>query len=147
MTYSTLLCIVICSIFGAKLRKRPCISIPLFFLYCISLEGAIIYFGVAFFTANHAMMSSIMKLSVIAGLCFYSCFLKERISSLYSHIWIGLTLLASLGCSIALFIDHYIYFLVSAACVAVWASFLVHNLMALDETLEINESFYAALIV
>jgi len=109
--------------------------------------GAVIYLGVRYFTADHAMMSSVMKLSVIAGLCFYSCCLKERLSTLYSHIWIGLMLLASLGCSIALFTDYYIYFLVSAACVAVWASFLVHNLMALSDSLELNESFYAALIV
>ena len=145
--FSLLLCIVICSIFGTKMRKRSYISIPLFFIYCISLEGAVIYLGMRFFTPDHAMMSSIMQLSIFIGLCCYSCCLKEHITTLYSHIWIGLMLLASLGCSIALFTDYYMYLLVSAACVAAWASFVVHNLMALSETLEINESFYAALIV
>ena len=109
--------------------------------------GALVFICMEFFTADHAMMTSIMKLSVIVGLCFYSCCLKERLTTLYSHIWIGLMLIVSLGGSIALFPDFYIYFLVSAGYVALWASFLTHNLMALNETLEINESFYAALVV
>ena len=56
-------------------------------------------------------------------------------------------LLSTLGFSIALFIDYYVYMLVSAACVAIWASFVVHNLMAISESLLLNESIYAALIV
>ena len=58
--FSLSLCIAICSIFGTKMRKRPYISIPLFLIYCLSLEGAIIYLGMNFFTPDHAMMSSIM---------------------------------------------------------------------------------------
>ena len=56
-------------------------------------------------------------------------------------------LIASLSFSIALFTDYYMYLLVSAACVAVQASFVVHNLIALSASLELNEGFYAALIV
>ena len=56
-------------------------------------------------------------------------------------------LLPSLGFSIALFTDYYVYMLVSAVCVAIWTSFVVHNLMAISESLLLNESFYAALIV
>ena len=145
--FTLLLCVAICSIFGTKMRKRSYISIPLFIIYCLSLEGAVIYLGMSLLTPEHAMMSSIMQLSVFVGLCSYSCCLKEKMTILYSHIWIGLMLLASLSCSIALFTDYYLYMLASAAIVGVWASFVVHNLITLSATLALNESFYAALIV
>ena len=88
-----------------------------------------------FFTMDHMMMSSIMKLSVFFGLSCYSCCLKEHITTLYSHIWIGLMLLPTLGFSIAIFTDFYVYMLVSAVCVAIWASFILHNLMAISASL------------
>ena len=58
--FTLLLCIAICSIFGTKMRKRSYISIPLFIIYCLSLEGAVIYLGMRLFTPEHAIMSSIM---------------------------------------------------------------------------------------
>ena len=54
------ICIAICSIFGTKMRKRPYFSIPILIIYCLSLQGAVIYLGMHFFTPDHAMMSSIM---------------------------------------------------------------------------------------
>ena len=44
-------------------------------------------------------------------------------------------LLPALGFSIALFTDYYVYMLVSAVCVAIWASFILHNLMAISASL------------
>lgn len=54
------LCIAVCSIFGTKMRKRPYISVPILLIYCLSLQGAVIYLGMHYFTPDHAMMSSIM---------------------------------------------------------------------------------------
>ena len=48
--------------------------------------------------------------------------------------------------SIALFSKYYIFFLSSAACVGLWASFVTHNLMAIHKSMGKNESFYIALL-
>lgn len=92
-------------------------------------------------------MASIMQMTVCIALSLYSCCLKENLTTLYSHIFTGICILCALGTTIGLEPEHYIFCLVSCVFVSIWASFVIHNLIAIHKQLKKETSFYAALTV
>ena len=137
------------SVFGTKLRTLPGVTIPLFFVYIVIRSLFIVITAVQLLEdpGPVCLMTSVMQMSVCISLSLYSCCMNENFTTLYSHIFFGIVLACTLGCSIALYIDYYLSFIVAASYVTIWASFISHNLMAIHDTLKKNESFYCALIV
>ena len=70
------------------------------------------------------------------ALGLYTCFLKEHFSMLYSHLCYSVFLAIVLGLSIGLHSDMYLTLLGIAGYVALWASFVLHNLMIIKPTLK-----------
>ena len=123
-------------------------SIPLLLVYSISWSSCVLIASILLFekaTVEISMIFSVMQMSVCMALSLYSCCLKEHFSTGYSHLLYSIFLATALGCSIGLFPDMYITLIGLAVYVALWASFISHNLMALRPTLKQNETFYTAL--
>ena len=140
---------IVMSTLGTKLRALPGVYIPLFFVY-IAVRSLVLVMTAVQFVEDPSpicLMTSLMQMSVCIALSLYSCCMNEYFTTLYSHIFLGIVLASALGCSIALYTDYYMSFIGAASYVALWASFISHNLMAISDSLKKSESFYCALIV
>lgn len=137
------------STLGTKLRNLPGVTIPLFFVYIAARSLVLVVTTVQFLEdpSPVCLMTSLMQMCVCIALSLYSCCMNEHFTTLYSHIFFGIVLASTLGCSIALYTDYYLSFIGAASYVVLWASFISHNLMAIHDSLKKSESFYCALIV
>jgi len=106
-----------------------------------------VFVGIMFETKDLLIMLSIMQLTCCVALSLYSCCVKKEFTRIWSHIFVGMMLLCSVGVCIALHPKHFVFFLVSGLGVAVWVTFVMHNTMALIKEVKSTESYYAALIV
>ena len=123
------------STLGTKLRNLPGVTIPLFFVYIVTRSLVLVITTVQFLDdpSPVCLMTSLMQMCVCIALSLYSCCMNEHFTTLYSHIFFGIMLAPALGCSIALYLDYYMSFIGAAIYVAIWASFISHNLMAIHE--------------
>lgn len=73
--------------------------------------------------------------------------MKKKFTVLWSHVSFAILLISSLGTVIAIYPDECGHILAGAAVIAVWASLITLNSMALHDNLHKAEGFNAALRV
>jgi len=139
------LCIVLVSATGPKLRGHPCLYIPLCLVFMMAQIALAVVFGIKLIRFKTVMLASIMQLVCYVALALYSCCVKEELSTRYSHLFFGIILAIALGASIAFDCAHWFDHVISGPVVALWTSFVMHNLMAIAKTLQETEGIYAML--
>ena len=139
------ICIVLVSAAGPKLRGRPGLYIPLCLLFMVAQIALAVAFGIKLIRSKSVMLASIMQLVCYVSLALYSCCVKEELSTRYSHLFFGIILAIALGASIGFDRCHWFDHVVSGAVSAVMTSFVMHNLMAIAKTLQETEGIYAML--
>ena len=140
-------CVLLTSLLGDKLRGSSCAYTLLFLLLMVSKGATMVFLSLSLMPGRSAMVASAMMACCCCALSFYACLFKTKFTVLWSHISFAILLSGSLCTAEAIYRDNRVFHIASAVLIALWASFVVHNLIAIHDTLKADESFYAALRV
>lgn len=139
--------LVLCSIFGRKLRHRPSLYIPIFVMHMAAQSAVLICLNYFIEDSSLVVKFSMLQASCCIALSLYSCCVKNTFTRLWSHIFFAMILAVATGGIIGLNLHLYAALLYCALAVALWCSFITHNAMHLTKIVSAKEGFYAALLI
>ena len=142
-----LACILLCSLLGEKLRGSCCTYTLLFLLLIIAEGATMVFLSLSLMPGRSAMVTSAMMACCCCALSFYACLFKTQFTVLWSHISFVILLSGALCTAAAIYSDNRVFHIAGAVLIALRSSFVVHNLIAIHDTLKADESFFAALRV
>lgn len=140
-----LMCIGLASAFGERMRNRPGLHLPLYLFFMIAQMSAFVLAGINFLPKKASIIFSAMQACCCLALSLYTCCLKSKFTVVWSHVCFGILLTCALGTAIAVYTDSFIYYIAGAGTVAIWASIVTNNLMAIHDKLCKTDGFYAAM--
>ena len=134
-----LLCILIVSSCGSRLKDYKGFYIPLYLICCIAKISAILLIcSDGTLKTEHLIVYFAMKTSCYSALSFYACCMKKQFTILWSHVCSLLMLLCTLGTAVAIYQTDYMTYVSGAGVIGLITSYVIFSTISILDEMKKN---------